>query len=50
MSNTNPFLNGTGTFNALAANAGTIKFGAFNNAATNTGAIAVSAEIGRAHV
>ena len=43
MSDPNTYLDGTGNFNALTKNAGTIKYGTFNNAASNTGVIAVSA-------
>jgi hypothetical protein len=43
MSDSNIYLDGTGNFNALTKNAGTIKYGTFNNAASNTGVIAVSA-------
>jgi len=43
MSDPNIYLDGTGNFNALTKNAGTIKYGTFNNAASNTGVIAVSA-------
>jgi hypothetical protein len=43
MSDSNIYLDGTGNFNALTKNAGTIKYGTFNNAASNTGVVAVSA-------
>lgn len=43
MSDPNTYLDGTGNFNALTKNAGTIKYGTFNNAASNTGVVAVSA-------
>jgi hypothetical protein len=43
MSDPNIYLDGTGNFNALTKNAGTIKYGTFNNAASNTGVVAVSA-------
>ena len=39
----NIFLDGQGSFNHSAKNAGTIKWGEFNNAAVNTGAIVLSA-------
>ena len=43
MSDSNIYLDGTGNFNALTKNAGTIKYGTFNNAASNTGVVAISA-------
>jgi hypothetical protein len=50
MSNTNSQLDGLGSFNQLAQNAGTIKYGAFLNAAKNLGTIALSATFGNTSV
>ena len=46
MSNPNSQLDGLGSFNQSSENAGTIKYGAFLNAARNTGSIALSATFG----
>lgn len=46
MSNSNSQLDGLGSFNQSAKNAGTIKYGAFLNASQNLGTIALSATFG----
>ena len=46
MPNSNSQIDGLGSFNQSAENAGTIKYGAFLNAARNTGSIALSATFG----
>jgi hypothetical protein len=46
MSNSNSQLDGLGSFNHSAKNAGTIKYGAFLNAAQNLGSIALTATFG----
>ena len=50
MSNTNSQIDGLGSFNQSAQNAGTIKYGAFLNASRNLGTIALSAVFGNTSI
>jgi hypothetical protein len=50
MSNTNSQLDGLGSFNQSSQNAGTIKYGAFLNAARNYGTVALSASFGNTSI
>jgi hypothetical protein len=50
MSNQNSQLDGLGSFNQSSQNAGTIKYGAFLNAARNYGTVALSASFGNTSI